>query len=753
MPERQVRAGWYRPRSKAYWGMLLTSGLFLAGCLLNNPYPPGDALSNTYYSSFGESPKHLDPVRSYSSNEYVYLGIVYEPPFQYHYLKRPYELVPLTATAVPEPIYLDDKGIPLAKTADRSAAKKIVYRIRIKPGIRFQKHPCFSRDAAGNYRYHHLTEEDLIDVNSPTDLAVTGEDTRELVANDYVYQMKRMAHPSLECPIFQTMAQVVEGMSAFAKELSQDLKEIRQKRAEEAGAGYNREKDEQDNPIDLKLDERDLAGVRVVDRYTYEVTLTRPYPQLLLWMTLPFFAPMPPEAEGFYRQPLLRQRNIDLQHWPVGTGPYRFEEYASNQRIVLLKNEHFNHETYPTAGAPGDRAAGLLADAGKPLPLIDRIIFTCEKEDIPRWVKFLQGYYDASGIPKSSFDKSISFDKGQADITAELKDKDIQFSTAVDPTIFYNGFNMLDPVVGGYTEKKRKLRQAISIIWNSEDFIQIFRNGRGVPAMSPLAPGIFGYRSPTTPEGINPQIYNWDVKKNRAVRKSVEEAKQLLAEAGYPGGIGEDGPLVLYYDTMSVGPDAMSYLTWLRKQFRKIDVQLQIRATDYRQFQEKMDNGAAQLFSWGWHADYPDPENFLFLLYGPNRKARGKDGKGGGENAANYESEEFDRLFRELETMVNGPERQKVIDKAVAVVRQDAPWVFHFHPVSFGLRHSWLRNSKPMTIGSTKLKYIRIDAGERAGRREEWNQPQWQWPAAILGLLLVGSLPAILSARRRAQTL
>jgi len=86
----------------------------------NDPYPGGQADSNTVYSSFDERPKHLDPVRSYSANEYAFLAQIYEPPLQYHLLMRPYRLVPLSAAEVPIPRYFDEDGAPLP--ADAPAA-------------------------------------------------------------------------------------------------------------------------------------------------------------------------------------------------------------------------------------------------------------------------------------------------------------------------------------------------------------------------------------------------------------------------------------------------------------------------------------------------------------------------------------------------------------------------------------------------------------------------------------------------------
>jgi ABC-type transport system substrate-binding protein len=312
----------------------------------------------------------------------------------------------------------------------------------------------------------------------------------------------------------------------------------------------------------------------------------------------------------------------------------------------------------------------------------------------------------------------------------------------VATSVIYLGFNMIDPVVGGYDERGRKLRQAISIAVDQEEFISIFRNGRGIAAQGPIPPGIFGYREGR--EGINPYVYEWDGSAPR--RRPVEHARKLLAEAGYPDGrdAKTGQPLLLNLDTTGTGPDAKSRLDWYKAQLEKIGVQLAIRATDWNRFQDKVRKGNVQLYFLGWNADYPDPENFLFLLHGAQSKV-----KTSGENASNYESAEFDRLFDRMKSMPNGPERQAVIDRMVEVARRDAPWVWSFFPKEYALRHAWIHNSKPHSIANNGLKYQRIDPELRARRQREWNQPV-VWPVAVGGGLLVLSLvPAVRTFRRR----
>jgi len=707
---------------------LLFSSAACTGSPWNNPYPTADEGRNILYSSFEERPKHLDPARSYSSNEAVFTGQIYEPPLQYHYLARPYALIPLTATEVPRPVYLDARRRRLPDTAPAQDIAYSVYEIRIRPGIRYQPHPAFAADAAGRLVYHALTPKDLDRVSALSDFPLTG--TRELVADDYVYQIKRLAHPRLHSPIFGVMADYIVGLAEYADTLA---------KADAADARGN-------EPAYLDLTRYPLDGAVVADRYTYRITVKGKYPQLVYWLAMPFFAPMPPEADRFYSQPGMAGKNLTLDWYPVGTGPYMLTENNPNRRMVLERNPNFHGERYPDEGEPDDAAAGLLTDAGQALPFIDKAVYSLEKETIPYWTKFLQGYYDLSGIGSDSFDQAVQFTgQGEVALTEPMEAKGIRLVTSVETSSFYLGCNMLDPVVGGYSERARTLRQAISIAYDDDEFISIFRNGRGTAAQGPIPPGIFGHLDGR--EGINPYVYDWADGSPR--RKSIKEAKRLLAEAGYPNGrdAKTGRPLRLHFDVPAGGPDDKAHLDWVRKQFAKLDLELEIRDTDYNRFQDKMLNGSAQIFQWGWNADYPDPENFLFLLYGPNAKV-GKNG----ENAANYQNPEFDRLFERMKNMDNGPERQAIIDRMVEIVRRDAPWALGFHPKQFTLSHAWYRNAKPNLMANNTLKYKRIDPAQRAGLRARWNRPIL-WPvAAVLVIPLLGALPAVVGYVRRTRS-
>jgi ABC-type transport system substrate-binding protein len=404
----------------------------------------------------------------------------------------------------------------------------------------------------------------------------------------------------------------------------------------------------------------------------------------------------------------------------------------------MKRNPNYRGEPYPCEGVEADRTNGLLADCGRKTPFIDTLVSVIEKEGVPLRAKFRQGYYDIPRIERTDdgLDFLVEMDDSE-DVRRDYTERGFRLPKFADVTSWYLGFNMLDPVIGqGDTPerqaKNRRLRQAISIAIDWEEYSRIFPKSAGETAMGPLPDGVFGSRH-GQPQGVNAVTHR--VVDGKLVRRPIADARQLLAEAGYPDG--RDAvtgrPLVLNYDYYSQPtPEVKSQLDWMVKQFAKIDVQLEIRATDNNQFQDKVRQGKHQIFWSGWLADYPDAENFLFLLYGPNSKS-----KANGENTSNYENPEFDALYRKLQGLDEGAEKQAVIDKMVAVLQEDTPWAWGYFSWGGLAFQQWVHNGKPSILIRDMAKYYRVDAELRAKKQAEWNRPIY-WPMALLAVLGAG---------------
>lgn len=708
----------------------------LAGCSrdpVNSPYAQGGETENVLYTAFTQrSPKYLDPASSYSGDETPFTYSIYEPLYGYHYLARPYRLIPRAAASLDPPLYFDSNGRQLPDDVAGEQVAYSVYDIRIRPGIKFQPHPAFALDGEGKHAYWPMSPEQLKGKFDVTHFEHTG--TRELQAGDYVYAFKRLASPRVVSPIYGIMAEHVVGM----KEFGDRLKAADKTEDDASPDGFR--------PW-LDLRQHELEGVQALDPHTLRIKVVGKYPQFKYWLAMTFTAPVPWEADRFYHQPGMAEHDLSLNTWPVGTGPYMLVESIKNRRHVLQRNPHFRGEPYPCEGGPQDREMGFLDDCGKPTPFIDRIEFTLEKESVPLMGKFLQGYYDIPQVDRGDYGVAMRVAAGDsAEKAALYQDHGLQIRSATEAQMFYLGFNWLDPVVGkGDTpeqqEKNRKLRLALSIAFNWEQFVSIFQNDEAQVAYGPVPPGVLGYQDP--PAGYNPQVYS--IEEGRVARKPLDHARQLLREAGYPDGrdARTGNPLILYFDSAG-GMGSSAMLDWMRRQLAAIDVQLEVRATDYNRFQDKMRNGSAQMYMWGWIADYPDAENFLFLLYGPNAKA-----VNGGENASNYENPEFDRLFEKMRYLDDGPEKEALIHEMVAIVQADAPWMFGYFPKSGGAYQAWVGNAKPTQMVRNTLQFYRIDPALRARKIQEWNAPGW-WPLWLAGIAIVaGGLAAWRAARRR----
>ncbi len=713
------------------WGRRLAATLGLALTLSacnNSPQADGVEKSNTLFSAFAErSPRYVDPTASYSNNETPITYQVYEPLYGYHYLKRPYQLVPKLAEEVVEPKYFDKAGQPLPEDADPASIAESVYDIPIKKGVMYAPHPAFAKDAQGHYLYHAMRPGEVGDRRSPWEFPVRA--TRELVAEDFVYAMKRQATTRIQAPIYGIFTEYVVGLKQYGELIRAEDKKLR--------AGMDPAA--LDKPF-LDFRKYPLEGVSALDAHTLRIRIIGKYPQWKYWLAMTFTAPIPWEADQFYAQPGMAKNGLTLNVWPAGTGPYMMVDYVQDRRHVLKRNPNYHGETYPCEGMPGDKEAGRLDDCGKKMPFIDTLVFNAEKEAVPLKAKFIQGYFDVPEIERTEYGVEFALDMADSErIAQSYVEKGFKLPRVVDISNWYLGFNWLDPVVGkGATPEQqvrnRKLRQALSIAIDWDEYSRIFPKKGGETAMGPLPGGLFGSRHGTV-AGVNPLTHR--VVDGKLVRRPLDEAKALLVEAGYPDGrdASNGRPLVLNYDYQRVPtPEIKSELDWMVKQFAKLGIQLEIRATDYNQFQDKMRKGTQQVFFWGWLADYPDAENYLFLLYGPNSKA-----KADGENTANYENPEYDRRYNMLRLMDDGPEKQKVIDEMVAIVQQDAIWSFGWFPFASGAYQPWVYNGKPSILVRDMAKYYRIDPALRAQKQAEWNKPAW-WPPVliVLALLAIG---------------
>lgn len=537
--------------------------------------------------------KGMDPIYSndkYSSNE---VARVYEGLLEYHYLKRPYTLVPNLAESLPV-----------------VSADGLTYTFKIKKGVKFHD-----------------------------DKAFEGGKGRELEAADFVYSIKRLADPKLQGLGWWLLDGKIKG-----------LNEWRDKNSEKDVVDYSEE----------------IEGLKALDKYTLQFKLNKAFPQFLYSLAMPFTFAVAKEVVNHYGKEFLNH--------PVGTGPFMLPEFKQTaKRFTYVRNPNFRKKTFPTEAS--EEFKSMLTDAGKELPFVDKIVVNIIKEDQPRWLNFLKGKVDFVGVPKDNFDTAITPNKDGLGDDFKKKGIILEISPSLDVT--YTAFNHDVELF-----KNVDLRRALALAYDVDQMNKLFYNGTALPAQSVIPPGIAGYMKDYT----SPY---------RA--KNIAKAKEYLAKAGYPEGKGL--PEITYDCPSSSVSRQIGEL--IKKQMSEIGVNIKVQQNTWPELQKKITKRQVMLYGIAWGADYPDAENFLQLLYGPNKSP--------GANGSGYDNPEFNSLFAKASIMQDSPERTALYEKLNRIAADQAPWIYGVHRQSYLVKHSWLKNYMSTDFEAGQAQYLDID--------------------------------------------
>ncbi len=544
--------------------------------------------------------KGMDPIYAndrYSSNE---VARVYEGLLEYHYLKRPFTLVPNLAESMPE---VSKDGL--------------TYTFKIKKGVMFQDDPAFPNGKG-----------------------------RELVAQDFVYSIMRLADPKLRSLGWWLLDGKVVG-----------LNEWRAKYSDKKAANYA----------------ETIEGLKALDNYTLQFKLTKPFPQFLYSLAMPFTFAVAKEVVAKYQGEFLNH--------PVGTGPFVIKDgvFRQSNKITYFKSPSFRNKTYPTEASEEFVKKGFLADAGKKLPLVDKIVVNIIEEDQPRWLNFNKGKLDFIGIPKDNFASAIIPGAGLKD---EYAGKGIILEVVPSLDVTYIGFNHDHKLF----QENLKLRQAMSLAYDTEESNNLFYNGQGIPAQSVVPPGIAG------------NIKGWE---NPYAKFDLEKAKALLAEAGYPEGKGL--PEITYDITASSVARQMS--EFFKKKMAAIGINIKIQQNTWPELQKKLTNRNIMMWGMAWGADYPDAENFLQLLYCPN--------KAPGANGSDYCDPKFDKMFEYASKLQDSPERTAKYEEMNKYVGEQVPWIYGVHRRNYVIAQGWLKNYITSDFEAGQAQYLNVDLKEK----------------------------------------
>lgn len=481
------------------------------------------------------------------------------------------------------------------------------------------------------------------------DECFAGGKGRELKADDVIYSIKRYADANINNQSWFMLDGAIEGMNEFREQTKKSK-----------------------TPDYSKLQ---ISGIKKVDDYKLTVKLTKPNPVALYAFASTPLSIVPREAVEKYGKEFARH--------PVGTGPFILRSVPRRGELVLKKNPKY-HMTYPSEGAPGDKEKGLLADAGKQLPLVDEVRLPLIEEAQPTMLKYLKGEIDWTGMDRDNFVRMAGKKpNGEFYLKDEYAKK---FNMYTEPflSVEYIIINMKDPILG----KNKALRQALAYALNSGRFIDEMRNGRGWPVQS-----------------IVPIPLNGGEKETGAkwYAQDIEMAKKKLAEAGFPGG---KGAPEMQLDFRASTTDTRKDGEWFRAEFAKAGLIVKPGFHEFSAYLKRMDEGNFQLGSSGWGADYPDAENFYQLMYSAN--------KAPGPNAGSWANAEYDKLYEETRYMANGPERLAKFKRMNEILKEEVPILITWNPMAFGIYQKWVSNLKRNMMADLPLKYYNVDADLKA---------------------------------------
>lgn len=496
----------------------------------------------------------------------------------------------------------------------------LTYHFKLKKGVHFHDDPCFP-----------------------------GGKGREMVASDVFYSWKRMADEDNLPKSWWLFENTVVGFDEY-REAQNDAEEF-----------------DYDAPVE---------GFKILNDYEFEVTLKEPV-QRFMWVLAMFqTSVVPREAVEKYGDKFGRH--------PVGTGPFTLAkgDWIPGKSIVFHKNPNYHEAYYPSEHMPEDVQYGFHEAAGTKLPIVDRVEITMFVQDQPMWLEFRSGNIDYTQVPAEYFTEA--FIKRTQRLKSSFREEGIVSHAVPLLDFIFNGFNMEDELLGGYTEEKKALRQALSLATDLRERNDVFYNGINIIYDGPIPPGLDGH-----PEnGTAPKNYRGP---------DLQRARELLAKAGYPGG--EGLPPIDYYT--SRGGNNAEQTEMLARQWAKIGVEINPHLVDFSTLIEAINNKKAQFFGFAWASDYPDAENNLALFYSPNASP--------GSNHFNYHRPEYDELYKKARVMPPSDERTALYVKMRDMVIEDTPYIGSMARTRYYLVNPRLKNFKPSEDSYNWIKYLDVN--------------------------------------------
>ena len=485
---------------------------------------------------------------------------------------------------------------------------------------------------------------------------------RELTAHDYVYSLKRHYDPRWKSPNLYLLENLgILGLSELRREVLASKRPF---------------------PYD-----REVEGVRALDRYTLQFRLAEPrprFPQVLAdgsWM-------------GAVAREVVEAWGDRIMGHPVGTGPFRLAEWRRASRIVLERNPGYRDVRYDEDPPADDAAAQATAArlAGRRLPMIDRVEIAIVEEDQPRWLAFLSGEHDViEQVP----DEYIDLAMPNGVLAPHLRKRGMHATRYARADVSISYFNMEDPMVGGYTPEKVALRRAIALAVDIDKEIRLVRHGQAIPSQGPIAPGAWGY---------DPHF------RSEMSLHDPARAKALLDLYGYVDRDGDgwreqpDGrPLVLQYATEPDQNKRALSEQWKRN-MDAIGIRIEFKVGKWPENLKASSAGKLMMWGVGWSATDPDGDTFLALADG---------GAKGQANKSRFDLPAYNAAYRRQKSLPDGPERQAAMDEAKKLLIAYMPIKLHVHRVWTDMTQPWVTGYHRNVFLRENWKWIDVDMAHR----------------------------------------
>lgn len=402
---------------------------------------------------------------------------------------------------------------------------------------------------------------------------------------------------------------------------------------------------------------KNVSGYKVIDDTTFQIKLTKSFAPFIYYMCLGFSYIAPKEAVDKYGK--------DFFQNPVGTGPFIFENWTPDLEINLRRNTNYWDKD----------------EFGNSIPYLSGVKFRFIKDLSQQLLEFKNGNLDDSyRIPNELFKNIITDEKT---LSPEYSKFVIQRKTALATQ--YYGF-----LTTSKTFSDKRVRQAFNYAIDRDKILKYVLQG------SASETAIYGLVPPVMP--------NYDEKKIKGYRFDLEKAKQLMTEAGFPGGKGF--PEV----TLSInegGGRNTQIAEAIQNMLKEIGVTLKLQLLQFAQLLDNIDAGRSDFYRLGWNADYPDPETFLNLFYGKNVPDNPNDKSP--INSFRYRNPKFDELFEKAIATTDINERNRLYEEAEQLAVEDAPMLFIYYDEDWRLIQPYVRGYALDPMHRVNMRYTWLD--------------------------------------------